>query len=188
MGKDALSWVDDNIVSLKTMAGYWWYLAGEQGATDGRRYRSSNLAGCYLTISRLSMDARQKPAWCGRAGYATRHEQSAAHSAGLSPTGQRRSAVVATSMRVMVNASVGRRGRGTSVPVVSSPAAAPAAKAGLFSASSAARVLCLPAQAQPSKVRVAGWPTVQLVVWLQKVLVRWAGLARRRPYVLRLVG
>lgn len=59
MGKNALSWVDENIVSLKTMAkvigGIW--LANKALRIGGGHY-APDLAGCHFSLSGLSLDAR----------------------------------------------------------------------------------------------------------------------------------
>lgn len=135
MGKDALSWVDDNIVSLKTMA--------------------KVIGGIWLANKALRMGgAIVRPTWQVATSpyrayrWMRGRNQPGAGGPGMPPimsNPQLIQQVFVTNWPASfggggdVYAGNGKRkrgpgrGRGTSVPVVSSPAAAPAAKAGLFS-------------------------------------------------------
>lgn len=135
MGKDALSWVDDNIVSLKTMA--------------------KVIGGIWLANKALRMGgAIVRPTWQVATSpyrayrWMRGRNQPGAGGPGMPPVmsnPQLIQQVFVTNWPASfggggdVYAGNGKRkrgpgrGRGTSVPVVSSPAAAPAAKAGLFS-------------------------------------------------------
>lgn len=135
MGKDALSWVDDNIVSLKTMA--------------------KVIGGIWLANKALRMGgAIVRPTWQVATSpyrayrWMRGRNQPGAGGPGMPPVmsnPQLIQQVFVTNWPASfggggdVYAGNGKRkrgpgrGRGTSVPVVTSPAAAPAAKAGLFS-------------------------------------------------------
>ncbi|HHX3372204.1 TPA: tape measure protein [Citrobacter freundii] len=135
MGKDALSWVDDNIVSLKTMA--------------------KVIGGIWLANKALRMGgAIVRPTWQVATSpyrayrWMRGRNQPGAGGPGMPPVmsnPQLIPQVFVTNWPASfggggdVYAGNGKRkrgparGRGTSVPVVPSPAAAPAAKAGLFS-------------------------------------------------------
>ena len=135
MGKDALSWVDDNIVSLKTMA--------------------KVIGGIWLANKALRMGgAIVRPTWQVATSpyrayrWMRGRNQPGAGGPGMPPimsNPQLIQQVFVTNWPASfggggdVYAGNGKRkrgpgrGRGTSVPVVPSPAAAPAAKAGLFS-------------------------------------------------------
>lgn len=135
MGKNALSWVDDNIVSLKTMA--------------------KVIGGIWLANKALRMGgAIVRPTWQVATSpyrayrWMRGRNQPGAGGPGMPPVmsnPQLIQQVFVTNWPASfggggdVYAGNGKRkrgpgrGRGTSVPVVTSPAAAPAAKAGLFS-------------------------------------------------------
>ena len=135
MGKDALSWVDDNIVSLKTMA--------------------KVIGGIWLANKALRMGgAIVRPTWQVATSpyrayrWMRGRNQPGAGGPGMPPimsNPQLIQQVFVTNWPASfggggdVYAGNGKRkrgpgrGRGTSVPVVPSPEAAPAAKAGLFS-------------------------------------------------------
>ncbi|HDG1667419.1 TPA: tape measure protein [Kluyvera ascorbata] len=135
MGKDALSWVDDNIVSLKTMA--------------------KVIGGIWLANKALRMGgAIVRPTWQVATSpyrayrWMRGRNQPGAGGPGMPPimsNPQLIQQVFVTNWPASfggggdVYAGNGKRkrgpgrGRGTRVPVIPSPAAAPAAKAGLFS-------------------------------------------------------
>ncbi|MDA8510910.1 tape measure protein [Citrobacter sp. Igbk 14] len=134
MGKNALSWVDDNIVSLKTMAkvigGIW--LANKALRMGGAIVRPTWQVATSPYRAYRWMRGRNQPGAGGPGMPPIMSNPQLIQQVFVTnwPTSFGGGDVVAGNGKRKRGPG---RGRGTSVPVVPSPAAAPAAKAGLFS-------------------------------------------------------